>query len=393
MIKKSSLLKLLTVSLLLIFSISYASEETVITWEKTFGGDKWDKANSIQQVADGGYIVAGGTSSFGVGSTDVYVFKLDENGNLIWQKIYGGSGSDLAYSIQQTTDGGYIVAGITASLGAGSYDVYVLKLDKDGNLIWEKAYGGSAPEEAYAVQETKDGGYIVAGRTASFGDTGNSAYPLNNVYVLKLDKDGNLIWQKTYGGSDNDWARSIQETKDGGYIIAGITGSISAGFNAYILKIDKDGNLVWDKKYGRDSGEAYAVQQTKDGGYIVAGGTASFGPGWNNVYVLKLDTNGDLIWEKAYGRKKVNWGYAVQETKDGGYIVAGKSTDPETESDDIYILKLDANGDLIWQKIYGTYSDEIAYAVQETKDGGYIVASNVGEDIYILKLDANGNLK
>ena len=346
MIKKSSLLKLLTVSLLLILSISYASEETVITWEKTFGGNKWDKANSIQQVADGGYIVAGGTSSFGVGSTNVYVFKLDENGNLIWQKTYGGSGSDLAYSIQQTTDGGYIVAGITASLGAGSYDVYVLKLDKDGNLIWEKAYGGSAPEEAYAVQETKDGGYIVAGRTASFGDTGNSAYPLNNVYVLKLDENGELEWQKTFGGSSDDYAYSIQQVSDGGYIVAGYTASFGTGYDdVYVLKLNTNGDLLWQKTFGESGYDrASSIQQTIEGGYIVAGYTDSFGAGYTDVYILKLDANGNLVWQKIYGGSDYDYVYSIQQTNDGGYIAAGLTASFGAGYYDAYVLKLDASG-------------------------------------------------
>jgi hypothetical protein len=200
-------------------------------WEKTYGGRGDDEAKSIQQTKDGGYIVAGGNSA------DVYVIKLDANGNKSWEKTYGGSDDDIANSIQQTKDGGYIVAGGTHSFGAGRGDVYVIKLDANGNKVWEKTYGRRGDDEAKSIQQTTDGGYIVAGYTKSFGAGGE------DFYIIKLDANGNMVWEKTYGGSDDDGAHSIQQTSDGGYIVAGRTYSFGIeGFDIYVIKMDAEGN-------------------------------------------------------------------------------------------------------------------------------------------------------
>ena len=213
-------------------------------WAKTYGGSGYDVASSIQQTADSGYIVAGSTYSFSEDS-DSWVLKLDSNGNVTWQKTYGGSGGDFASSIQQTTDGGYIVAGSTYSFGASYdyFDFWVLKLDSNGNVTWQKTYGGSGDDVATSIQQTTDGGYIVAGLTDSFGVAG---YENDDFWVLKLDSNGNITWQKTYGGSDYDYAYSIQQTTDGGYIVAGSTDSFGAGgydYDFWVLKLDSSGEI------------------------------------------------------------------------------------------------------------------------------------------------------
>ncbi len=226
--------------------------------------------------------MAGETESFGAGIYDVWILKLDANGNVVWQKTYGGADYDHAYSIQQTSDGGYIVAGETWSswsFGAErNGDAWVLKLDANGNVQWQKRYGGADSDIASFIQQTSDGGYIVAGRTDYFG-AGDFDF---DVWVLKLDANGNVQWQKRYGGPGWDWASSIQQTSDGGYIVAGYTDSFGAGyFDVWVLKLDASGNVQWAKTYGgADYDHANSIQQTSDGGYIVAGETYSFGAGY-----------------------------------------------------------------------------------------------------------------
>jgi len=389
---KFLLLKIFTVSFLLIFLSGCVPKETPpstpIIWQKTYGGSSDEKANSIQQVADGGYIVAGDTYSFGNGG-DVYILKLKSDGSLDWYETYGGSDNDYAYSIQQTTDGGYIVAGYTDSYGAGYYDAYILKLQSDGSLDWYKTYGGSDYDYAYSIQQTTDGGYIVAGETYSFGTSGDA-------YILKLKSDGSLDWQKTYGGGNYDYAYSIQQTTDGGYIVAGETYSFGNSGDAYILKLQSDGSLDWQKTYGGSGGDfAYSIQQTTDGGYIVAGCRYSFGAG-GDVYILKLKSDGSLDWEKTYGGSNYDYANSIQQKTDGGYIVAGE-TYSFGAGGDAYILKLKSDGSLDWYKTYGGSNDDAAYSIQQTTDGGYIVAGETrsfgagGEDVYILKLDKDGN--
>ena len=304
--------------------------------QKMFGGIWYDLAKSIQQTTDGGYIVAGYSDS------DVCVFKLDSNENLVWQKTFGGVLDDFAYSIQQTTDGGYIVAGYTRVFETVSSDVYILKLNSDGSLAWQKTFGGVLDDFAYSIQQTTDSGYIVAGYTNSFG----AGY--DDVYVLKLNSDGSLAWQKTFGGTYYDGAYSIQQTTDGGYIVAGYTKSFRAGdSDVYVLKLNSDGSLAWQKTFGgNDYDEAYSIQQTTDGGYIVAGYTRSFGAGGCDVYVLKLNSDGSLAWQKTFGGSDWDYAYSIQQTTDGGYIIAGQTNSFGAGGSDVYILKLDSNGEL-----------------------------------------------
>jgi uncharacterized delta-60 repeat protein len=392
--------KVITLSLVLLlfsFLISGCTKQsptpsTQTVWQKTYGGGGDDVAWSIQQTKDGGYIVAGSTESFGAGGYDVYLIKLDENGNMVWEKTYGGSDDDRAYSIQQTTDGGYIVAGRTNSFGAGYADVYLIKLDADGKMVWEKTYGGSDDDGAWSIQQTKDGGYIVAGYTSSFGAGGL------DVYVIKLDANGNELWKKTYGGSDDEIA-VIKQTKDGGYIVAGWTKSFGAGsLDVYIIKLDANGNKVWEKTYG-GSGDDWAnsIQQTTDGGYIVAGGTYSFGAGSLDVYIIKLDANGTKLWEKTFGESNDDDAWSIQQTKDGGYIVAGYTNSFGAGYEDVYVIKLDENGNKVWEKTYGGTEWDWASSIQQTKDGGYIVAGSTESfgagyaDVYIIKMDSEGN--
>ncbi|MHA2612326.1 MAG: InlB B-repeat-containing protein, partial [bacterium JZ-2024 1] len=369
----------------------------VKVWARTYWGARRDVARSIQQTSDGGYIVAGYTRSVGAGSGDIWVLKLDADGNVLWQKTYGGTDSDGASSIQQTSDGGYIVAGYTYSFGAGRYDIWVLKLDADGNVLWQKTYGGANWDEAYSIQQTSDGGYIVAGDTWSFVAAWND---VSDFWVLKLDENGNVVWQKTYGGVKEDRAYSIQQTSDGGYIVAGETYSFGAGdWDIWVLKLNANGDVVWQRTYGWARLDwARSIQQTSDGGYIVAGMTDSFGAGSWDIWVLKLDANGNVLWQKTYGGANWDEAYSIQQTSDGGYIVAGKTYSFGAGYTDIWVLKLDADGNVLWQKTYGGEYNEGAYSIQQTSDGGYIVAGDTKsfgaaeENFWVLKLDANGNI-
>jgi hypothetical protein len=262
---------------------------SVKSFAKTYGGAYWDVAYSVHHTSDGGYIVAGETNSFSASYySDAFLVKIDTNGNIIWAKTYRGTYWDKAYSVQQTSDGGYIVAGETNSFGAGYDDIFLIKTDASGNLQWAKTYGGTDDDKAYSVQQTSDGGYIVAGWTRSFG-----AY---DIFLIKTDADGNIIWAKTYGGIYWDKAYSVQQTSDGGYIVAGYTGSFGAGSaDIFLIKTDANGNIIWAKTYGGiDDDLASSVQQTSDGGYIVGGYTGSFGAGSADIFLIKTDANGNI---------------------------------------------------------------------------------------------------
>jgi hypothetical protein len=260
-------------------------------WEKHFGGTDYDRANAVITTKDGGYLMAGHTQSYADGGNpsphakkDAWIIKLSSSGSKQWQLIRGGSQGDGLNSVVQTSDGGYIAAGFTASQGAGSYDFYVMKVNSNGTFAWEKAYGGLYPDMANSIIQTSDGGYIVAGETWSFG-SGNIDY-----LVYKLDSRGTVQWSKTYGGAGFERARAIRAIPGGGYLIAGFTDSSGAGGrDAWIVKIDASGNVLGSQTFGGKScDEANGMAMTKDGGYVVAGNTSSSGSGEIDSWIMKF---------------------------------------------------------------------------------------------------------
>jgi len=393
-----------------------AKTQVIIQWQKCLGGTNIDLAQSIQQTTDGGYIVAGVTGSNdgdvlgNHGLNDAWVVKLDASGSIQWQKCLGGSLNETAKSIQQTTDGGYIVAGYTRSNDGdvsgnhGIEDAWVVKLDAVGNIQWQKCLGGSSSEIAISIQQTTDSGYIVAGATDSNdGDVaGNNGGA--DVWVVKLDVGGNIQWQKCLGGIADESANSIQQTTDGGYILAGWTGSNNGdvsgshgGVDAWIVKLDVGGNIQWQKCLGGSSEEiAYSIQQTLDGGYIVASRSHSIdgdvygNNGGGDAWIVKLDPVGNIQWQKCLGGSFFEEAKSIQQTTDGGYIVASL-----TESNngnvignnggyDMWLVKLDAIGNIQWQKCLGGSNMDYIQAVQQTIDNGYIVVgSTYSNDNYV----------
>ena len=360
----------------------YVDEELApdTEWSVMFGGTDLDVSYSVQQTADGGYIVVGETNSYGAGCEDAWLVKTDSGGNKEWGKTFGGTISDGAYSVQQTSDGGYILAGYTWSYGDASNDFWLVKTDSDGNEEWDRTFGGTCNDRAYYVQQTADGGYILAGYTWSYG-AGNRDF-----WIVKTDSNGNKQWDKTFGGTDYDVAQSIQQTMDDGYILAGYTKSYGAGdYDAWLVKIDSGGNKQWDQTFGgTDEDVAFSVQQTTDGGYIVAGYTESYGccDGWHDFWVLKTDPSGNEQWNRTFGRGEARY---VQQTTDGGYIIAGS-----------WIMKTDSNGNAQWNKTSFCDPDYIlmlgAYSVQQTTDGGYILplgGYGIG-DFWLIKLGPAG---
>jgi len=357
-------------------------------WEKTFGGSMIDFGEMVRQTTDGGYIIAGTTRSYGAGWYDVYLIKTDASGNKEWEQTFGGSNNDHAYSVEQTTDGGYIIAGTTNSYGAGREDVYLVKTDALGNKEWEQTFGGSGWDYAYSVQQTTDGGYIMAGHTDSYGAGGE------DVYLVKTDALGNKEWEQTFGGSGWDNAYSAQQTTDGGYIIVGTTDSYGAGWeDVYVIKADALGNKEWEQTFGGSSDEyAYSVEQTTDGGYIMVGETSSYGAGSYDFYLIKTDALGNKEWEQTFGVSGYEAAYSVEQTTDGGYIIAGATDSYDAGWRNVYLVKADTSGNKEWEKTIGGSSHDFAYSVVQTTDGGYIIAGYTdsygagGGDVYLLKV-------
>jgi uncharacterized delta-60 repeat protein len=363
-------------------------------WTRTYGASDYDVAYSVQQTADGGYILAGWTASFGAGSNDFYVVKTDGQGDTLWTRTYGGSSDDEAFSVQQTADGSYILAGWTESFGAGSRDFYLVKTNSQGATLWTRTYGGSRDDRAFSVRRASDGGYIVAGYTYSFG-VGTPSYA--NMYLVKTDGQGDTLWTRAYGGSRWEEARCVQPTADGGHIVAGTTNSFGAGTPSYsnfwLIRTNSQGDTLWTRTYGGGSNEyAYSVQQTADGGYIMAGYTQSFGAGSVDFYVVKTNNQGDTLWTRTYGGSSIDWASSVQQTADGGYIVAGYTQSFGAGYYDFYVVKTNGQGDTLWTHTYGGSGDDEAYSVQQTADEGYIVTGYTNSfgaglyDFYLVRM-------
>jgi hypothetical protein len=367
------------------------------SWWRTYGGTNGDWGSSVQQTSDGGYIIVGYTASFGAGYEDVYLVKTDASGDALWTRTYGGASDDYGYSVQQTSDGGYIIVGSTASFGAGSYDVHVIKTNVSGDTLWTKTYGGPDPDYGFSVQQTTDGGYIIAGLTLSFGAGGN------DVYLIKTTASGDTHWTRTYGGTDNDGGRSVQETADGGYIATGWTISFvwppTTYPDVYLIKTSASGDTLWTRTYGGTSvDDGNSVQQTTDGGYIVVGGVTSFGAGSGDVYHNKTNASGDRLWTRTYGGPGGDGGNSVQQTADGGYIIAGYTYSFGAGADDVYLIKTNAQGDTLWTRTHGGTGLDWGVSVQQTSDGGYVATGctksfGAGNgDVYLIKTDASGNV-
>jgi uncharacterized repeat protein (TIGR02543 family) len=393
--KKAILVSMLSLVFLVFVSPMYIKAQ----WTRTYGGSNDEYIFCIQQTSDKGYIIAGETYSFGAGDADAWILKLSEVGEIEWQKTYGGSGYDSARFIQQTSDGGYIATAYTWSFGVGYSDFWVFKLSSTGAIEWQKTYGGSGNDGANCIRQTKDGGYIIAGGTYSFGAGSDDAW------ILKLSSTGDIQWQKTYGGSGIDSARVIQQTTDSGYIVTGCTESFGAGYaDVWVLKLSSTGDIQWQKTYGgymNDSNLSYQgfIQQTSDGGYIATAYTWSFGVGYSDFWVFKLSSTGAIEWQKTYGgASNYDTPYFIQQTAGGGYIVTGFTDSFGSGEDDVWILRLSSTGDIEWQKTYGGSDYDYATFLQQTSEGGYIVGANTysagagNRDLLILKLYPDGDI-
>ena len=411
-----------------LYAISpFFAQAPAIEWQNTIGGTGSDILNSLQQTADGGYILGGNSSSDisddktenSLGGRDYWVLKLDAAGAAQWQNTIGGDNTDGLNSLQQTADGGYILGGTSRSNisddktenGWGGDDFWVLKLDATGAIQWQRTIGGSLTDNLRSLQQTADGGYILGGSSSSDTSGNKIENSLGTDYwVLKLDAAGTIQWQNTIGGSGIDALNSLQQTADGGYILGGTSSSNisgdktenNVGVNDYwVVKLDDTEAIQWQKTIGGSGGDNLrSVKQTADGGYILGGESSSNTSGdktensWGNedYWVVKLDATGAIQWQNTIGGSGGDFLYSLQQTTDGGYILGGSSwsniSGDKTENSvggwDYWILKLNATGVIQWQNSIGGSDDDELYSLQQTDDKSYILgggsASNISGD-------------
>jgi len=374
------------IALIITFCISLAFGQAPDTlWTRLYGGPRDEYGYSVQQTTDGGYIITG------TDNIRVYLIKTDSDGDTVWTNNYGGAYNNWGYSVQQTRDSGYIVAGATMKNESetDSGDIYLIKTDSLGDTSWTRSYGGDYTEHGYSVQQTEDGGYIIAGYTASY-----NVLEEYDVYLIKTDTKGDTVWTETYGELGDDYGYSVYQIEDGGYIITGVTIRPDSTSDVYLIRTSDSGVVKWTKRYGgTDADCGYSVLQTVDGGYIIAGYTTQHvGNIQNDVFLIKTDSDGDTMWTQTYGGSYDDGGYSVYQTADGGYIITGSTADIEHEThSDVYVIKTDPLGSVMWTQRYGGLDDDGGHSIQQTSDGGYIITGYTGsftsgnKQIYLIK--------
>jgi len=345
-------------------------------WRRNFGGYYFEFGKCIRQTPDGGYVMTGSTESWTHGGTgtdvDFVVFKLSIDGRKQWRKNLGGTGYETAYAIDASQDGDLFVCGGSDSYSHGAEDILIYRLDADGNKRWRKNLGGEGMDIGYDCQKTGDGGCIVVGDTRSFTHGVDDV----DIIVYKLDAGGAKQWRRNLGGLGDDQGRGVWHTSDGGFIVAGITDSFTQGAKDFLVyKLDAQGRKEWRRSLGgvlADS--AYAIQQTRDGGFIVAGLSYTYTHGLEDMLVYKMDANGQKQWRKYYGGAFYDTANSVHQTADDGFILVGSSTSYTHGSYDFLAYKLAANGQKQWRKNYGGAYDDMARSVRQSFATASIIA-------------------
>jgi len=360
-----------------------------LDWMRIYAGTGSDVAWDVTQTSDGGYAVIGSTHTMGTGNPDAWLIKTDSEGNEDWNMVYGYLGfptGDYGYSVQQTSDGGYIFTGCTFSYGAGGGDVWLVKTLSDGTLDWQTTFGGTLYDLGYSVKQTSDGGYIIAGTTGSYGAG------WVDMWLIKTDASGNEEWNTPLGGGSQEFGSDVVETTDG-YVAVGRTLSFSSGpmgDDLWLVKVDLDGNFVWGRTYGGNYNDpGHSLKQTPDGGFIVAGQTTSLGNPYD-AWLIKTDSEGYEEWSQTYGGPGMEVAYSVDLTSDGGYVFTGYGPNA-TGGDSILLVKTDSYGNREWN---ATYVDDViscGNSVIEVGDGEYVIAGQksaepTGYDIVLLKV-------
>ena len=425
--------KLLAINIFIIFFLPKMSfgQAPNIQWQKSFGGTLIDRAYSIQPTTDGGFIIAGGSTSndgdvsANHGGYDLWIVKINSGGNLQWQKSFGGSGLESIQSIKQTSDGGFILAATSISNDGdvsgnhGNFDFWIVKLDLNGNLQWQKSLGGTGNDQATCIETTSDGGYIVAGFSTSNNGDVSGNHGSQDFWIVKLSSSGNVQWQKSLGGSGQEGARCIKQTLDG-FIVAGysysnngdVTGNHGSD-DGWVVKLNNTGILQWQKTLGgSNSDDCLSIEQTSDGGFVLGGssksnnGDVSGNHGGEDFWVVKLNNIGNLLWQKSLGGSGDDIALRMRQTSDSGFILAGYSNSSDGDvtgnngGGDYWVVKVNSTGILQWQKTLGGSGIDEAWCIQQTSDGGFILAGSSnssdgdvtgnhgGNDFWVVKLNS-----
>ncbi len=362
-------------------------------FERILGTNEDDSGRNINQTMDGGYIIVGKTIPPDEEYDSIYLMKTDAAGKVEWTVMYGDDdGVDSGADVIQTEDGGYLVIGRTENYGNGGSDIILVRYNSEGEYQWKKTYGSVNDESGSRIIATDDGGYFLLGQTTPRSGVGK------NIFLVKTDAEGAEQWTTTYGGESGTGGDDIIQLSDGNFAIVGF---ITKGddFQVYFIKIAASGDMIWEKTYG---GSAYdfgsSVRQTHDGGFVICGYTSSMGAGARDGYVVRLDASGNLVWQKAFGYANSDEFGGIAETPAGDFIAVGNTVTRITQREqytDAYMVKLDKNGNQIWSKQFGGNLSDGLGKILNTSDGGYLNLGNThsfgkSRDIYLVKVNDDG---
>lgn len=360
-------------------------------YSKTLGSNVSDLLTGVREADDRGIVMCGYTIASAFGDNDIFIMKLDPYGNIMWSNLFGGSGNDQATYLEKTSDGGFIIGGNTTSF-SGTPDPFTIKIDNSGNVQWSRYYRWAMEDYSNCVIQTSDGGYIMTGYSNSFGSGGY------DVYSLKLDQTGNIMWARCYGGLLNDFGNTIRETSDNGYIIGGYTFSFGALGDGFVLKLYGDGLINWTKTYGGQSFDIISDLHTASNGFIACGSTSSFGLSALGGYVFNFDNNGFIYWSRTFeGIAGSTSGFTrIVQPQGGGFVLGGVMQSSVANGGDMCLLRIFGDGAFNYEKIFGGAGTDGASALSVKSDGGFLLAGLTASfgagsnDIYIQNLKSDG---
>jgi len=362
-------------------------------WDETYGGNDTDRAIATVALEDGDVAVVGTCQSFEAKQSDICVTRVSSTGKTIWRKMLGGDNIDIASGITRAKDGSILVTGTSRSFSKKrDRDIYIAKLSLNGEGIWQTTFGKERAEYGRAIAGTDDGGAVVVGETESFGNG------YKDIYLVKIDKDGKMLSEKTIGGEKEELVRGLTRTRDGSLVLVGSRELDRAGdSDFFVLKMDQNTKKIWAKTYGGEYEDILnAVTPTPDGGIVAAGYTRSYGSIQTDLTVMKFDKDGNLIWHQIYGYKRYDYANTITMSRDGDFIVAGATDSMGEGVYDIYIIALHPNGELFWSGLYGGRNTDIAHGITRTSDGSLVVVGESdsysnSKDFYLIKLKKDDN--
>ena len=315
-------------------------------WIQTYGGSQYDEARHFQETFDGGFIISGVTKSYGYGEEDVWIIKTNALGLIDWNVNYGEAQNDRGAQILQTNEGGYIVIGEKYNIDLGNSDLWLLKINSQGEISWEKTLGSTGDDRGYDIKNNRSGGYLLLGSTNSFGNGGS------DIWLINTDSYGNEIWSKTYGSSNNEYGRSIIDASDGGYLIFATSESFgNDNTGLHNIKIDSTGVEEWNKSFGGFYGKnGNVIRQSPNGGYILISSRYNFNDNSYNMWLIKMDSNGSTEWTKTFGDSNNDYGFGIAITSDNGFILTGSTSNygnSSSDLSDIWVIKTNLNGETL----------------------------------------------